>query len=247
MGNLMWCRRLGVLVLLMGVCRVGLGGPKDAGTGKYTKAAAERMISAAEGTLSPVYAPLAQEIAKTLDLQDKEGIGIDLGSGPGTLIVELCKRTKLHWINADINPYFFPYFMQKAEAAGFGGRVSAIQADAQTLPFRSEYADVVVSRGSFQFWPDKRKAFGDIYRVLKPGGVAYIGRGLPGIMPIEVAAELRRKHGSGPKYEVVETAKELDAIMKALGIANYRVRRPHAGNEAGVNYGLWLEFHKPAR
>lgn len=247
MANLMWWHRLGVLVLLMGVCRMGLAIPENAATGKYTKADAERMISAAEGTLLPVYAPLAKEITDTLDLSSKQGIGIDLGSGPGTLIVELCQRTKLHWINADINPHFFPYFMRKAEAAGFGGRVSAIRADAQALPFRSDYADVVVSRGSFHFWPDKCKAFGDIYRVLKPGGVAYIGRGLPGNMPFDVAGEVRRTHGSGPKYDVDETAKELRAVMKALGVADYTVRRPHAGNEAGVNYGIWLEFHKPSR
>lgn len=247
MANLIWWHRLGVVVLLLGVCRLGLAIPENTPGEKYTQAAADRMISAAEGTLSPVYAPLAKEIAQTLELGDWQGIGIDLGSGPGTLIVELCKRTKLHWINADINPHFFPYFMRKAEAAGFGGRVSAIRADAQTLPFRSDYADVVVSRGSFHFWPDKRKAFGDIYRVLKPGGVAYIGRGLPGTMPVDVAAEVRRRHGSGPMYDVTETAKELRTIMQALGIADYTVRRPHAGNEAGVNYGLWLEFHKPSR
>ena len=34
--------------------------------GEFTQAAADRMISAAEGKLAPVYAPLAKEIAKTL-------------------------------------------------------------------------------------------------------------------------------------------------------------------------------------
>ena len=32
--------------------------------------------------------------------------------------------------------------------------------------------------------------------------------------------------------------------MKTLGIANYTIWRPHAGNAAGVNYGIWLEFRK---
>jgi len=56
---------------------------------KYTKAGAERMVGAAEGTLAPVYAPLAEEIAEKLALAGRQGIGIDVGSGPGTLIVEL--------------------------------------------------------------------------------------------------------------------------------------------------------------
>jgi len=134
MDGLMGRYRLGAIILIMGICTFGMATP-EAGTGdKYTKAAAERMISAAEGTLAPVYVPLAQEMAQMLGLGEKEGVGIDLGSGPGTLIVELCRHTKLHWINADINPHFFPYFMRQAEAAGFGGRVSAVRADAQALP-----------------------------------------------------------------------------------------------------------------
>ena len=135
------------------------------------------MIRAAEGGLAPVYAPLAEEMVERLSLADKDGVGIDLGSGPGTLIIELCKRTKLHWINADINPHFFPYFFRRAEAAGYGGRVSAIRADACSLPFRDDFAEVIVSRGSLQFWPDLREGLAEVQRVLKPGGVAYIGRG----------------------------------------------------------------------
>ena len=211
---------------------------------KYTRAGAERMVGAAEGTLAPVYAPLAEEIAEKLALAGRQGIGIDVGSGPGTLIVELCKRTELHWINADINPHFFPYFFAKAEKAGYGGRVSAVRADACALPFRDALADVVVSRGSFHFWPDAQKGLAEIHRVLKPGGVAYIGRGFPERLPLEVASQIRSKQGKGMKYDVDETEQQLRDIMKALRIENYRIYRPRKGNAQGVNYGLWLQFRK---
>jgi SAM-dependent methyltransferase len=211
---------------------------------RYTKAGAERMVGAAEGTLAPVYAPLAEEIAEKLALAGKRGIGIDVGSGPGTLIVELCKHTELHWINADINPHFFPYFFARAEKAGFGGRVSAVGADACALPFRDALADVVVSRGSFHFWPDAQKGLAEIHRALKPGGVAYIGRGLPEKMPLDVAARLRSKQGKSMKYDVDKTEKQLRDIMKALRIDNYRIYRPRKGNAQGINYGLWLQFRK---
>ena len=215
--------------------------------GKFTREAAERMIRAAEGGLAPVYAPLAQEIAAKFDLANQEGVGIDLGSGPGTLILELCRHTKLHWINADINPHFFPYFMRQAEAAGLSGRVSAVRADAVSLPFRRNYANVIVSRGSFQFWSDKPRAFREILRVLKPGGVAYIGRGLPAAMPLDVARDLRTRHGSGPKYDVDETEQMLRSLMKTLAVENFTIHRPHADNPDAPNYGIWLEFHKPSR
>jgi SAM-dependent methyltransferase len=210
----------------------------------YTREDALRMIQASEGRLSPVYGPLAQQLVEDLGLAGKTGIGIDLGSGPGTLIIELCRRTKMHWIDVDINPYFFPYFLQRAEEQGCGGRVSAIQADAQDLPFRDDYADVIVSRGSFWLWGDKVQAFREIRRVLKPGGVAYIGRGFSANLPLEVAKTVRGGPGKGPDYDPAATARELHAIMKSLGMKDYRVIRPRLGNEAGVNYGVWVEFHK---
>ena len=217
---------------------------QDTPGSKHTQADAERMIRAAEGTLAPVYAPLAEEIVEKLTLENREGIGIDLGSGPGTLIVELCKRTKLHWINADINPHFFGYFFSKAEARGYGGRVSAICADACALPFRDGFADVMVSRGSFHFWPDLQKGLAEVRRVLKPGGVAYIGRGFPQRLPLETAKQTRSKQGKAMKYDPAETEQQLRTIMQALGIKDYRVDRPRADNEEGVNYGVWLQFRK---
>jgi len=211
---------------------------------EYTREDAIRMIQASEGRLSPVYGPLAQQLVEDLGLDGRTGVGIDLGSGPGTLIIELCQRTKMHWINADINPHFFPYFLQQAEKHGSGGRVSAVQADAQALPFRDNYADVIVSRGSFWLWRDKVKAFGEIWRVLKPGGAAYIGRGFSENLPLEVAKTVRGGRGEGPEYDIAATIRELHAIMKSLKVKDYRIIQPRLGNEEGVNYGVWIEFRK---
>ena len=242
------CTALAALTVL-----AGCAGPDSRTSGddrvkrapkEYTREEALRMIRSSEERLSPVYGPLAQQLVDDLGLDGRTGIGIDLGSGPGTLIIELCKRTKMHWINADINPHFFPYFLHQAEEHGHGGRVSAVQADAQALPFRDDYADVIVSRGSFWLWDDQVAAFREIRRVLKPGGVAYIGRGFSANLPLEVAKAVRGGRGEGPQYDVAATARELQAIMKSLGIRDYRVIRPRQDNEAGVNYGVWVEFRK---
>ncbi len=212
---------------------------------KYSEANALGMIRASRGTLAPVYAPLAEQIVKDLNLREKEGIGIDLGSGPGTLILELCRHTRLHWINADINPHFFPHFYEQAQQRDFGHRVSAIFADACALPFRDDYADIIVSRGSFPFWQDKRRAFGEIYRVLRPGAVAYIGRGFSRNLPVATAKNIRGKQGRKMKYNVDKAANELRQIMKVLQIKEWEIHRPNPPGGDNVNYGLWIEFHKP--
>ena len=41
---------------------------------------------------------------------------------------------------------------------------------AENLPVDDEWADVVTSNGVFNLCPDKDGAFGDAFRVLRPGG-----------------------------------------------------------------------------
>lgn len=210
---------------------------------KKTRRAAG-MIRTSREVLAPVYGPLAEQIVADFKLVNKTGTGIDVGSGPGTLIIELCKRTKLHWINADINPHFFAYFYRQAEKNGFGHRVSAVFSDVHSLVFRCNYADIIVSRGSFHLWADKVKAFEEIYRVLKPGASAYIGRGFSENLPVETAKKVRAKQRL-KKYDVQETANELREVMNKLGIKQYRIHCPKPAGSEGVNYGVWLEFRKP--
>jgi len=217
------------------VAKQPAGGPPAPPDADEQARAARGMIRASQGALAPVYAPLAEYLVDHLGLADSSGVGIDVGSGPGRLVVELAKRTRMHWVNADINPHFFPHFYRLAEAAGVGHRVSAVRADARHLPFRSNWADAIVSRGSFHFWgdrDDRRKAFAEIYRVLAPGGVAYIGRGFSPNLPVETARRIR-------------TRKVIRGIMKDLAVANYQVHLPSPPGAEGVNYGVWVEFRKP--
>jgi SAM-dependent methyltransferase len=50
------------------------------------------------------------------------------------------------------------------------GRVEFKQADAQALPFRDDSFDAVVCQFGVMFFPDKRQAYREARRVLKPGG-----------------------------------------------------------------------------
>jgi len=154
-------RRFYLLALILVLCGAGCVTVKHAPSSrdeKYTEQNAIGMIRVRRGTLASVYAPMAKQIAMDFYLREKEGIGIDIGSGPGTLILELCRHSRLHWINADINPHFFPHFYKQAQQQGLGHRVSAVFVDTGALLFRDNYADIIVSRGSFPFWQDKTRS-----------------------------------------------------------------------------------------
>ncbi|UCE50133.1 MAG: class I SAM-dependent methyltransferase, partial [Phycisphaerales bacterium] len=202
-------RRLLLLAATVAISAAGCSAGKLPLEAMHTGKNVPGMVRTSRGTLAPVYAPLAEHLVSEFNLREKEGVGIDLGSGPGTLILELCERTNLHWINADINPDFFQHFFEQASEHGLGGRVSAILADAHALPFHDNFADIIVSRGSFHFWQDKTQGFREIYRVLKPGAVAYIGRGFSKNLPVRTARAIRAKQGKKMKYDRAEAAEEL--------------------------------------
>lgn len=50
------------------------------------------------------------------------------------------------------------------------GHVTCMQGDVGKLPLADKSVDIVVSMNGFHAFPDKKKAFLETYRVLKPGG-----------------------------------------------------------------------------
>jgi arsenite methyltransferase len=76
-----------------------------------------------------------------------------------------------------------------AERARHGARVSGMGnvevrlGDALALPVESESTDFVISNGVLNLTPDKRDAFSEVFRILKPGGQFLYG-------DIVVASEL---------------------------------------------------------
>lgn len=68
---------------------------------------------------------------------------------------------------------------QAAQAADYlmnkvGGKGIGLQADARFIPLQTASVDVVYSSGVLHHSPDIAKSISEIYRVLKPGGRAYI-------------------------------------------------------------------------
>ncbi len=204
--------------------------------------AAASMNKAATQVLAPVYPYLARYIVDTFSLQNKRGVGIDIGGGPGNLVSELCRHTsKMYWISSDINPWYSAHVNQKAQNNNCSNRVGFIKADATNLPFKDNFADVIVSRASFHFWDDMKAGFSEIKRVLKPGGKAIVGRGLPPNMPIETARSIRKKQDRRiTGYNPNNFANQLKKIMGELNINTYEIIIPKT--DVDVQYGIWIIF-----
>lgn len=139
------------------------------------KKAAIQMDDIAKTVFAPIYPVIAQQVIRFYG--STTGNCIDLGSGPGALSVCLAKISKLAVYAVDKSVHSFAIADRNIREQGLAERVTPVQSDICNMPFDNNFADLMVSRGSIFFWENLVSAFNEIYRVMKPGGITYIGGG----------------------------------------------------------------------
>lgn len=128
-----------------------------------------------KGAFAPIYPVIAKQIVDKCQIT--RGNCIDVGCGSGPLSIMLAKITDLDIYAMDVLTKAIELLKDKIETEDLSKKIKPMLNDAESMPFDDGFADLVVSRGSMFFWNDKTKVFKEIYRVLKPNGMAYIGGG----------------------------------------------------------------------
>jgi len=129
----------------------------------------------ARNVFATVYITLAKQIKEETDIT--RGVCLDVGSGGGYLSIALAKITNLDFVLLDRSQEMLDIAERNIVEAGLENRLRILLADVHEIPLNDCSVDIVVSRGSVFFWEDQTKAFKEIYRVLAPGGVTFIGGG----------------------------------------------------------------------
>lgn len=117
---------------------------------------------------------------------------VDVGSGAGfdTFITAHQVGPGGFVIGVDMTPEMLDKSRETARLLGLG-HVEFREGLAEALPITDQWADVVISNGVFNLCADKRAAFDEVYRVLRPGGVlqfADIANGRP--VPVEALRDI---------------------------------------------------------
>jgi len=97
--------------------------------------------------------------------------GLDIGCGTGDYLVELLDLTE-EVTGADYARGMIQESRNKIK--GHEQNIKLSQEDIERMSFSDNHFDFIIAAGVLEYLCDDTKAFHEIYRVLKPGGKAYI-------------------------------------------------------------------------
>lgn len=121
-----------------------------------------------------IFQSLYDELAKDIISRCPGGSILDIGTGPGFLLLKLNRLNPgLKLTGLDISSAMVLTARRNVRDAGISG-IEIREGAAGDLPFPDGVFDAVISTGSFHHWKDPEAGLNEAYRVLKPGGRALI-------------------------------------------------------------------------
>ncbi len=112
---------------------------------------------------------IAKELAAKLPAN---GSVLEIAPGPGYFCIELAKLGNFQITGLDISKSFVEIARKNAAEAGL--RIDFREGNASGMPFKDNTFDFTFCQAAFKNFSEPVKAMTEMYRVLKPGGVAVI-------------------------------------------------------------------------
>jgi ubiquinone/menaquinone biosynthesis C-methylase UbiE len=178
-------------------------------------------------------------------------IVVDVGTGTAVLLMMLAQNPEFAdaaFIGTDLFTDMIRAAREAVSSSGLEGRIRIDECDVHHMPYPDEFADYVISRSTIHHWADPAQAFREIFRILKPGGIALLHepRRDPNPQALEEFNRRRRAAGFEPN-DLTEkfTSAQVDAFLEIAGI------RPHgvitAPSDGPASMGFEVRIAKPDR
>jgi ubiquinone/menaquinone biosynthesis C-methylase UbiE len=134
-----------------------------------------------EGFVARIYDRNARKYSSALyrawahDLADQIEPGsrvLEIAPGPGYLAIELVKRRNCSVVALELSKTFLTIAQTNAREAGVN--IEFRHGDVSAMPFGDNEFDFILCTSSFKNFSEPLKSLGEMCRVLKPGGRAWI-------------------------------------------------------------------------
>jgi len=209
--------------------------------------------AAMEGVIAKWY---AKSTAKSMDdykadarraaaLLPPEAAVLEVAPGPGYFSIELRKMGAYHVTGLDISKSFVE--MAQRHAAQAAVRAEFRLGSASSMPFAANEFDFVFCRAAFKNFSEPVRALEEMYRVLKPGGRAWIIDLRRDASPKLINEEVRRMGLGFFSALLTRMAFRFSLLKRAYTKRDFEellAQTPfHSGriDEAGMGMNIWLE------
>ena len=139
---------------------------------------------------------------------------LDIGTGPGTLAIGICKGIpNVKAVGLDISDFILPLAQENAEKNNLTSRVTFIKGNAENMPFEDNTFDLIVSSNTLHLIEDPVNMFNEINRVLKEGGKYFLSdfkRNFFGLISGHIRSSYKPK--------------EIKAFLEQSQLKNWKIR-----------------------
>ena len=124
-------------------------------------------------SMNKEHTPVSLWGLKHLDIKEDDII-LDVGCGGGINLKRMAQKAKkVYGIDYSIESVKLSREVNEDNIKK--GKVEVLEGNVQSLPFDDNTFDIVTAFETVYFWQDIKNSFGEVKRVLKPGGIFLIG------------------------------------------------------------------------
>lgn len=139
----------------------------------------------------PIYPYLARHIKELYG--HREGEVLEIGPFSGVIFSVMKEGVGSRFVIASFPFGMGEFFLQQARKAGATEKIEVIETDPSLGAMEDKTVDLAIFRGAFFFPALFNADLGAVYRVLKPGGLAFVGGGFGKYTPNSVILNLGRR------------------------------------------------------
>ena len=173
------------------------------------------------------------------------GSVLEIAPGPGYFCIELAKLGNFKITGLDISKSFVKIARKNATDAGLN--IDFREGNASAMPFKDGTFDFTFCQAAFKNFSEPVKAISEMYRVLKPGGIAIIADMRRDASAADIEQEVKGM-GLDPlnrffvkwtfDHMLLKSAYSIDAMRSMVAqtpFSKYRI------DTKGVGFIAWLE------